>query len=277
MLLDVNVPDSPEALELERLTGIEDAWRIPVKLWCYGIKNRVRDGKLRLTNSALGAIMGRSRGVKGLIEALIHSGFILRLSDERGEYLYMVGWHRNAKYFNKLDYDKKRKTDAERQKVVYDVVGGVVDEVVPTLVPVLVPVQDLQPNLGRGDPDPEAGVIGNNPSRSQMAELEKFYLAERGGALLTSLPPRERNALAEICRATSDPRQVIASYLQDKREYYVKRKWALDVLVNNLAEHTDTKPKPAGDSRYIPGTNIPTAAETKRRQLEEEASWKSQS
>lgn len=94
---------------------------------------------------------------------------------------------------------------------------------------------DLLPNgrEGNADSDPRA-----NPA---ALALEKFYLGNRKGSLLTRLPPAERIAIDELLRAVGNDieaaKKILQHYLADARDYYDKRKWPISLLVDNIGEH----------------------------------------
>ncbi len=89
----------------------------------------------------------------------------------------------------------------------------------------------------------EAPAFVKQPDPDVLS-LEKFYLEKRGGSgLLSRLPPKEKQALEVLVGLTTDPRKVIEHYLADNSDYYVRRKWPISVLVDNIGQHLGTGEK----------------------------------
>lgn len=111
--LDTNLPETDEAVELEELLGVEDAWRYLYHLWRWGVNADRQTGVVRLTPRIL-ADACRWRGdPKRIFEVMtkpLGPDKKAWLEDRGDGYYYMRGWSRMGDFF------KKRQRHRDRQK-----------------------------------------------------------------------------------------------------------------------------------------------------------------
>jgi hypothetical protein len=78
------------------------------------------------------------------------------------------------------------------------------------------------------------------PDNTQELKLEARYLEvmrSRGAKAILRLSLEDRDHLGELCRMTKEPMSALESFLADHRDFYVKCKWKLKILVQNLNDH----------------------------------------
>ncbi len=265
VLVDIDIENSPEALKLAELTGDSRAWIYAFRLWSWGIRHNLVDGKMRQTGDQLCTICAPPRRLRGhLLGYLIDSGLVYQGGDQHGQYFFLIGWERNMAYLNEKKYDRDRKKAAKIEQFSVGSSDGTGEDF----------RRKLRKNSGSNSPasssssssldlasldqgdapptesapptsDQPADPIADNAAKagtsktSRVLELERRYLAgmAKNGKLLMRVTLDERAALEELSATAADPEAAIDRYLaQPKESFHGGAGWPIRLLVRDVGK-----------------------------------------